>query len=238
MLAISCIATTSYAHCLWLETSADGKLNAPQEVKVFYGEYGENIHETTAGKFTDMKDFTLWLLTPDNKKVQLHCTAATDCYVANFTPTVPGIYTLLLENTALAPVETKGAYATIKPFFYARTSVTVKGNQLAISDSASPLQPVWIDWDLRKKYKEGDACSLTVWVNNKPLADHEVTVYAPTGWGKILTTDANGQAVFPALWKGRYVIEVIHLDKAPGEDNGKAYQSIRQVATFAVNVGK
>ena len=63
--------TNVFAHALWIETPSTGKKGVAQEVKIFFGEFSENDITPTDKWFSDLKDFELVLLTPDNREIKL-----------------------------------------------------------------------------------------------------------------------------------------------------------------------
>ncbi|MGZ8423021.1 MAG: nickel transport complex, NikM subunit,transmembrane, partial [Nitrospira sp.] len=68
------------------------------------------------------------------------------------------------------------------------------------------------------------------------LSGTQVLVHAPIGWDKELKTDADGIVAFTPLWPGRYVLEIIHVEKTPGEFEGKSYEALRHRSTLALQV--
>ena len=67
-------SNATFAHALWIETASSGKLGQKHAVKVFYGEFVANERDSVAKWYSDVKDFSLWLVGPDQKKVQLSLT--------------------------------------------------------------------------------------------------------------------------------------------------------------------
>ena len=60
LLFLFFIASQSFAHYLWIETNATGKIGQTQEIKIFYGEYTYGVIEKVNGEaFPKVKDFTL-----------------------------------------------------------------------------------------------------------------------------------------------------------------------------------
>src|SRR6478735_26657 len=88
----------TFAHALWIETAASGKIGQKQQLAIYYGEYAENERDSVSHWFSDVKEVKLWLVSPDNKKVALTTTAESIRLVADFTPTANGTYTLLVDH--------------------------------------------------------------------------------------------------------------------------------------------
>ncbi len=73
-------------------------------------------------------------------------------------------------------------------------------------------------------------------VKDVPILLGAAWVHAPNGWDKELKTDADGIVSFTPLWPGRYVLEMIHVEKTPGEFEGTAYEALRHRSTLALQV--
>ena len=93
-------SNATFAHALWIETASSGKLGQKHAVKVFYGEFVANERDSVAKWYSDVKDFSLWLVGPDQKKVQLSLTPGTNYIETSFTPEQNGGYTLLISHEA------------------------------------------------------------------------------------------------------------------------------------------
>ena len=95
---------TSYtqilAHALWIETNTTGKIGQKQEVKIYFGEYAVDERDSVTKWYSNVKDFTIWIVAPDKQKVQLSTTAAVNYYQTSFTPDNEGVYTLMIAYEA------------------------------------------------------------------------------------------------------------------------------------------
>ena len=115
-----CFITTNLsAHALWIETGAAGKIGQQQTVKVYYGEYAANERENVSKWYSDVKEFTLWLVGPDQQRTQLKLTADSNSFTSSFTPDKNGLYALEVSH------EAKELGGTTKYHFLASTNVTV-----------------------------------------------------------------------------------------------------------------
>ena len=88
-----------FAHALWIETSTTGKTGQKQSVKIIYSE-PDDKPEKLADWFSDVKEFELWLTTPDKQKVKLTTVAGEDHFTSEFTPKKDGVYTLSISKAA------------------------------------------------------------------------------------------------------------------------------------------
>lgn len=226
------ITTTSqlFAHALWIETKATGKIGANQEVKIFYGEYVTNERDSVSKWYSDVNDFSLWLTAPGKEKIKLATTPGTNFYSANFTPESDGVYVLTVVH------EAKELGGTTKYEFSSLATVSV-GKTTAVDAGviSNPLHASVID---AKFYKANAPIKIKAMLDGKALADKNVTVFSPEGWSKEYKTDKNGLIEFSPLWAGRYVIEVSDFQNVTGEHHGKKYTAIWQGATSSFEVVK
>jgi len=229
-LILIATANQLFAHALWIETKTTGKIGQSQEVKVFYGEYVNNEREEISKWFSDVKDFSLWLTMPGQKKVKLNTTAGSNFYVANFTPDKEGVYILTVVH------EPKELGGTTKYEFSSIATVAV-GKTTAIN-LAPIANTIKVSASEAKTYKTNTAIQIKAERNGKPLAGKHISVFSPEGWAKEHTTDENGLITFNPIWPGRYVLEVSNYEKTTGEHNGKNYSAAWQGATSSFEVSK
>jgi len=220
-------SNATFAHVLWIETASSGKLGQKHAVKVFYGEFVANERDSVAKWYSDVKDFSLWLVGPDQKKVQLSLTPGTNYVETSFTPEQSGGYTLLISH------EAKELGGATKYHFLSSATVSV-GNALPkIKDNSNVLAIHSNDVLAAKINKPLELKAILKGVAANAKA---VTVFSPNGWSKELLADVNGTVSFAPLWKGRYVIEVSDTDKTPGQHYGKDFKSTWKGATYSFEV--
>lgn len=218
-------ATTSiYAHALWIETNANGKKGQQQDVKIFYGEYAEFSPEKIKDWYSDVKDFTLWLVAPDGQKTKLNTSANEDHYTAAFTPDKDGVYTLQVSHSA------KDLGGTTVYQFNTSAVVAVGKNEVAdIKSNTNPLK------FQVKTGKVNEPVNIQGFFNDATSEKLSVTVFSPKGWTKQIE-GKNGIAEFVPEWKGKYMIEVSRMDEGKGEHNGKEYTGIWRCATYLIDI--
>lgn len=227
-LVLGCFALISqvYAHALWIETNAVGKAGQKQEVKVFYGEYVENNPDSVKNWYSDVKDFTLWVVGPDKQKQQLTCTAGVNSFAAEWTPEKDGVYYLTITHN------TKDLGGTTLYQFDAGAIVKVGAgnNELAPEADLSALIKAG------NVHKVNKPLEITGLVKAKPEEKLRIEIVAPTGWKRELTTDTKGVASFVPEWPGKYMIEVTRFEKVAGVHYEKKYDAIWRGATLCVEV--
>src|SRR4051812_20916048 len=94
LLAVSQV----FAHAMWIETSPVGRTGVSQEVRIFFGEFGDKDITPTATWFSDISQFSLVLTGPDGKENLLKAVATEKYYLASFTPSSDGIYSLAMHH--------------------------------------------------------------------------------------------------------------------------------------------
>lgn len=224
-----CFASSLFAHALWIETKGKGKVGEAQEVKVFYGEYAQNERDETSKWYSDVKDLTLWLVGPDQKKIQLTTTLGDNVASASFTPEKDGQYTLLVSHPA------KDLAGTTKYHFLTSTVVHV-GTPAAVVNAESISNELKIFPSATTAYKVNKPLKLKAVHHGIAKPEATVSVFSPSGWSQTLTTGKDGEIDFTPLWPGRYVVEVTDYQKKSGEDNGKTYESLWQGSTHSFEV--
>ncbi|WP_299780200.1 DUF4198 domain-containing protein [uncultured Formosa sp.] len=225
-----CVATPSFAHYLWIETSPEGKVGETQEVHVFYGEYTYNVIEQVSGEaFPKVKDFTLWVIDTNGKKTQLQVTAKTDRYVASFTPSANGTYTIVLDNNKIDVIDYTAYDFGIFKTHYNASAIVQVGNTATNTKNSSETGISVIE-----VANNAEEVKLQVLFKGKPLKDQEADIYVADNWSKKRTTDSEGYITFKRPWQTKYIIETTTKEEAPGKYNNKDYQFIWHCATYCI----
>jgi hypothetical protein len=81
-----------------------------------------------------------------------------------------------------------------------------------------------------------DSNTFTLLLNGAPLPEADVVLFTSSGWNRTWVTDAKGKVTVETPWSGQAVIEVGHVEKTPGEHEGRAYEAIRHVFTLTFDV--
>ncbi len=216
------------AHALWIETNPTGKSGQAQDVKIFYGEYADNERDSVDKWYSDIKQITVWLITPDNQNTQLVLTGKADYLLTSFTPLKDGVYTINVSHDA------KDFPGTTRYQFNASALITV-GKPNAIKDL---LLDTAIGIYANETGNLDKSFIIKAFLNNKPGSKITVAIASPEGWTKNFKTDENGILDFTPIWAGRYMIEIMNTEKIAGEHNGKNYKSIWRNATQSIVVTK
>ncbi len=220
------LGTRGFGHALWIQSKAKGVPGVPQEVKVYFGEYGNQEFTEPDKWFSDLKEFSLVLITPEHKEIKLKATPQKDHFVALFTPESEGVYTLVLQHTASEP------YYGYKLDYHslARVQVGLATGAPGYQGSSLGMLP-----DL-KQAGVGDTVHFSRWVAPAITGDQEIEVMAPNGWLQKLYANKEGKAGFVPLWPGKYLLEMIVKEEKKGLHNGKEYKVDFHCATYMLEV--
>jgi len=231
MLLFSAIANELSAHAVWIETAAHGKIGQSQEVKVYFGEYGQDERDKVEKWYSDLKDLTLWLVGPDGTKTQLPTTIGENVSQASFTPQKDGIYSLQISHKSKDLHEgTQYEFLASSHVFVGKTT-----NQIDPASSNHELQVFPLEGTA---WKTGAAVKVQVLHQKNAKSGSTVQVFSPSGWSRELTTAEDGTISFVPLWPGKYVLEASNFSKDPGEANGNQYKALWQGSTYSFEVKK
>ncbi|HBK70954.1 MAG TPA: DUF4198 domain-containing protein [Flavobacteriaceae bacterium] len=222
--------TQSFAHYLWIETNLEGKIGQEQEIRVYFGEYTHGVIEKVNGEsFPKVKDFTLWVIDASGKKTELKVTAAEDYYLAKFTPTTNGAYTVTLNNNNIQVFDfTKYDFGIFKTHYHSIAKIQV-GDKLQNTITSNKTGITLKDVSVSKKEKK-----LQVLYKNKPLPKNEVKIFVTDQWSKTLKTDENGFVSFKLPWQAKYLVEVTKKEEVPGVFRDEKYDFIWHCATYCI----
>lgn len=223
-------AANLLAHALWIQTAPVGKAGQKQTIKILYSEPNEKP-EKVSEWYSDVKDFQLWLTTPDNKKTKLAAVAGEDSYTAEFTPDQEGVYTVSVGHTS----KDLGG----KTVYQFNASALVKvGKSLSGNEAAFNSNDLSVFVDQSKVYKANKPMTVKAVYKKNASEKLYLTVSSPSGWSKSIETNDQGVAEFVPIWPGTYYIEASKSWKEAGTHNGKEYAGFWRAATVLVEVAK
>ncbi|GLU43965.1 DUF4198 domain-containing protein [Allomuricauda sp. NBRC 101325] len=229
LMLITLPVLTASAHYLWIETNGTGALGQVQEVRVHYGEYTYGVIEKVEGEaFPLVSKFTLWVIAPDGTKTQLSTTAKEEFYLANFTPSQKGVYTIALNNNEIDVIDyTQYDFGIFKTHYHSTAKVQVGAN-----GDTKTVNPDGIV--VKQLENNGDEIKLKVLYKGQPIAKNELNVYVSDLWSKTLYTDDNGEVSFTLPWNTKYIVETTTKEEIPGTYNGEDYEFIWHCATYCI----
>jgi hypothetical protein len=189
-LAYLLLSLNVSAHALWLE-----KDNA--STRLYFGEYNENVRETSPGRLDDIIEPAVTVIDPAGTEKPASAQRRDNYFVILDGDTI--LVQALKQRVREPRAEKPGP--VYRRFLYARFG---RGGSL-------PL-------DI-----ENTGGLLRLSFMGKPLAKTEIIVIAPNGWEKHLETNENGETPYSLLEPGLYVIEAKHEFANPGVFEGKPY---------------
>ncbi len=237
------------AHFVWIETPPTIAPGEKAEAKLYFGESHEFLREEAGGRLDNRKGMKVWTVDPKGEKDSVSFKKKVNFYSANLRVEKPGKYNLIAVDVESEVVDgTKFASIGIffKPMFYARTvflafepgrvsereGEITEFMELDIVPVTSHLNPL----KGTVTPTVGEEVVLQVFFRGEPVAKAKPLALSPIGWIKDLRSNSKGIARFTPLWPGTYVIDYVHMEKVPGEYEGKAYEGVRHRATFTIQV--
>ncbi len=193
--SIGLIVTTAQAHQIWLEQPAD------QSVVIRFGEFGDNLRETSPG-LLDMFAKPAATLISSKGETALSVTKAADGFKLS---TTPANGESIIAEDAVFPVHkfTRDGKEVSSWFWPAARYV-----------SGFAAQAPKLTLDI---VPTGNTGEFKVSLKGQPLAKAEVHIVVQSGWAKEAHTNEQGLVKFDLPWQGQYVLEVSHIDHTPGE---------------------
>ena len=218
-----------FAHALQIETKATGTKGKAQEISVYFGEFSDNDITKADKWFSDLKDFSLVVISPSKKETKLSAKALDNKYQAFFTPDEEGVYTIVMHH------KVKDVYGTMVLDYNSSANVTVgtaaKGNEAVANTNVISL----FSKDVLTA-KQNTKINVNALYEGKIAKEQKMKVIAPNGWEKELWSNENGEISFTPIWSGNYMVEFAYTEKASGDHNGKKYDEIWKMATYLISV--
>lgn len=226
LMLVSC---PIFAHALWIETKATGTKGKAQEISVYFGEFSDNDITKADKWFSDLKNFSLTVVSPSKKETKLSAKALDNKYQAFFTPTEDGVYTIVMQHTV------GDVYGTMV-LDYNSSATVVVGNKNAGNYATANNNKVVVFSESADTAKKNEKISAFALYEGAAAKETKIKVIAPNGWEKELWTDDKGMFSFTPIWSGNYMVEYARTDKSSGEHNGKKYDEIWKMATYQIAV--
>lgn len=202
------------AHYLWIEP------DAARHARLYFGEYQENLRETSEGRLNWIKAPQAWVIDRDGTRRATATSRQRDHF--DLGP-VAGAQATLVEDASGEVLDLKAyGYGVVRPFFYARYAATT-------AEAASPQ----LTLDIVPEKQPG---RYGVYFRGRPLPRAKITVYAPNQWQQEHRADEQGIVQVATPWPGHYVLEVIHSEPQSGEFRGRAFEALRHRATLTIPV--
>ena len=207
-------ATASQAHQIWLEQPAG------QSAVIRFGEFGENLRETSPGLLDKFGQPTATLVSAQGEKKADGSKAA-----QGFTlPFKAAKGESIVAEDAGYPLYTLKQGDKESKNWYHPAARLITGFAPQEAKLAFDIVPAGAPGEFRLVFK------------GQPLPKAKVTLVTQSGWSKDGRTDAQGLVRFDMPWKGTYVAEASHTDRTGGERPGTAgpdkYDGVSYVTTL------
>ncbi|WP_316635597.1 hypothetical protein [uncultured Flavobacterium sp.] len=229
LLLMLVVSPALFAHALWIETKATGTKGKAQEISVFFGEFSDNDITASAKWFSDLKDFSLVVISPSKKETKLSATALENKYQAFYIPDEDGIYTIVMHHTV------KDVYKNMKLDYNSSATVTI-GNAIKEKEAITNTNSISLFSKDASTAKQKALINVNALYEAKAAKKQKIKVIAPNGWEKEISSNENGEISFTPLWSGNYMVEFAYTEKTAGEHNGKKYDEIWKMATYLITV--
>ncbi|WP_433836629.1 hypothetical protein [Flavobacterium anhuiense] len=218
-----------FAHALWIDTKATGTKGKAQEISVYFGEFSDNDITKADKWFSDLKDFSLVVISPSKKETKLTSKALDNKYQAFFTPDEDGVYTIVMHHTV------GDVYGTMK-LDYNSSATVVVGNKSAGNVATANNNKISVFSENADVAKKNAVINVSALYEGAIAKSQKIKVIAPNGWEKELWTNDKGEISFTPIWSGNYMVEFAYTEKSAGEHNGKKYDEIWKMATYQIAV--
>ena len=84
-LLLTALPMLATAHGYWLELAGSGKPGAEVTIKIFFGEYENNLREQ-GNRLASMKDFRAYVIDPAGQQQAIQLVQTPTCWEGRFTP--------------------------------------------------------------------------------------------------------------------------------------------------------
>jgi uncharacterized GH25 family protein len=241
-------AQDAMAHFIWIEAPSEMSRDREPFVSLYFGEYQESIREEAGARLDKMDGAKAWVIDPKGNRLSLSLEKRGNRFVAvPKSPCPPGLYQVVAEHTEIEVQDlTKQDLGIVKPFYHARAQFLCAddrgiGEREKETDQTASLDILPLNKGINLAKGEittglGTEVAVKAIYQGHPLPSKSFMVHSPLGWSKEIKTDSQGIASFLPLWPGRYVFELLHLEKTPGEFKGKSYHAVRYRASLTLDV--
>jgi uncharacterized GH25 family protein len=209
MIALLGVVAPVQAHQIWID-QAEG-----QNAVVRFGEFGENLRETSPGLLDKFGKVTATLISAKGEQKADATKTATGFTLPFAAASGDGI----VAEDANYPLYTwKQSDKEVRNWFYPAARLI----------TGFAVQPPKLVLDLLPTGQPGQ---FKLVFKDQPKPKTKVTLTTQSGWSKEAHTDAQGLVSFQMPWRGVYVAEVSVNDRSPGERGGEKYDAVSYATT-------
>lgn len=201
----------AHAHQVWLEQT-------PKAAHLYFGEFGENLRETSPGL---LDKFGKPVATLSTEKGDQALTMSKEANAFALSARAGKNQTIIVEEASYPGFEKKTGDTIVR-------SIWTPAARLVTSDAARAPK---LTLDIVPSGQPGE---FKVYYKGQPLAKTKVGIVVQSGWSREATSDDQGAVTFDLPWQGTYVLEAHHTDKTAGERDGKPYDVASFVTTLSL----
>jgi hypothetical protein len=214
VIALLGVLSPAQAHQVWIE-QPDG-----QNAVVRFGEFGENLRETSPGLLDKFGKVTATLISPKGEQKADAAKSA-----SGFTlPFKAAAGDAIVAEDASYPLYTwKQPGKDVRNWFFPAARL-ITGFAAQPPKLALDLVPTGKPGQFKLVFKE------------QPKAKTKVTLVTESGWSKEAHTDEQGLVTFDMPWMGTYVAEVSLNDSTAGERAGTGGPEKYDAVSYATTV--
>lgn len=209
LAALGC-AAAAQAHQVWVE-QPEG-----QNAIVRFGEFGDNLRETSPGLLDKFGKPTATLISAKGEQA------------VEAKKTAQG-YALPFKAAAGDAIVAEDAAYPLNTYKQGDKSITGWYRPAARYITGFAAQAPKLTLDIVPTGKPGE---LKVTFKGQPLPKAKVAWVVQSGWAKEGRTDEQGLVTFDLPWQGAYVAEVGHADRTGGEREGQKYDVVNYVTSL------
>jgi uncharacterized GH25 family protein len=206
-------SSLAQAHQVWLEQNGKG-------AKLYFGEYGENLRESSPGALDKFAGPTAKLFTAKGEQPVTAAKSADGFVLAARAGKGESI---VAEDARYPILDRKDGDKTVRKWWTPAARY--------VTDFS--VQPAKLALDVVPVGKPGE---LQVLFREQPLPKAKVEIVTPSGWGREGTTDEQGKVTFALPWKGAYLVGVRHEEAKPGKRQGPNGDEAYDAASFGTTL--
>ncbi|MES2415062.1 MAG: DUF4198 domain-containing protein [Pseudomonadota bacterium] len=209
----------AHAHHVWIEQTAKG-------ATLFFGEFGENVREVSPGLLDKFGGPVAQRISAKGSEaLQVGKTATGYSLSAR----AGKGESLVAEDPAYPSYEVKLADKAGRGIYVPAARLVTDMNKQEPKLTLD-LVPTGV--------QAKDGVEFQAFFKGQPLAKTKIEVITPSGWAQAHNTDAEGKIKAALPWRGTYVLEISHNDRAGGERAGEKYDRASYVTSLTVNQAK
>ncbi|AEL25530.1 hypothetical protein [Cyclobacterium marinum] len=216
-LLLGLMASSVYAHALWIHTSSTAELGQTHSFKVYYADYHEDAIEDVADWYSDVEEFELWLISPSGKRSKLNKIARKDHFEGSFIADEKGEYQLQISHTA------KVLKGTTAYQFNASAQVWAGKGKADLMEQTDLMLT-----------RDPKSTKFNVSYKGQPLPEATINILSPDKNSQDLITGKKGKAKAEMKGSGKYFAEVTKTEKLE-KDDPSGLKAIWRCATQVVD---